>query len=70
MGVGEAGWWGRGDRSHQHGEVYLCCFKEKEVWERREEGIKNARVREGHRVPTTIRQHMKKRPVRKRQLQS
>lgn len=30
MGVGEAGWWGRGDRSHQRGEeLYLCCFKEK-----------------------------------------
>lgn len=62
MGVGEAGWWGRGDRSHQHGEeLCVSCFKEKKVWERREERIKNACVRcIGSPPRSETRQHTKK----------
>lgn len=61
-----------GSRSHQHGEeLGQCCFKEKEVWERREGGIKIVCVRKcaGSPPRSETRQH-KKRPVRKRQLQS
>lgn len=54
MGVGEAGWWGRGDRSHQHGEELYLRGLEKGVWERRQGGIKNACVGEVHRVSTVV----------------
>jgi len=53
MGAGETGWWGGGDGSHQRWEeLNQCCFKDKEVWERRGGGVKNGCVREVHGVPT------------------